>query len=152
MLTKNPNYVGGWDNSKIVSDTITLLLLEDSSACLLYTSGMEWHQTMAKYIIKRVAMGIISIFIVATVAFFVMNLVPGGPFVAAKSISAAAQQALAEKYSLDKPLGAQYVNYMKGLLHGDLGPVSYTHLGQHGHRAERCDHRPQPAGAPHLPV
>ena len=58
--------------------------------------GMEWHQTMAKYIIKRVAMGIFSIFIVATVTFFVMNLVPGGPFVAEKSISAAAQQALAE--------------------------------------------------------
>ena len=43
---------------------------------------------MAKYIIKRVAMGIFSIFIVATVTFFVMNLVPGGPFVAEKSISA----------------------------------------------------------------
>ena len=83
--------------------------------------GLEWHQTMAKYIIKRVAMGIFSIFIVATVTFFVMNLVPGGPFVAEKSISAAAQQALAEKYGLDKPLGVQYVNYMKGLLHGDLG-------------------------------
>ena len=76
---------------------------------------------MAKYIIKRVAMGIFSIFIVATVTFFVMNLVPGGPFVAEKSISAAAQQALAEKYGLDKPLSVQYVNYMKSLLHGDLG-------------------------------
>ena len=76
---------------------------------------------MAKYIIKRVAMGIFSIFIVATVTFFVMNLVTGGPFVAEKSISAAAQQALAEKYGLDKPLGVQYVNYMESLLHGDLG-------------------------------
>ena len=47
---------------------------------------------MAKYIIKRVAMGIFSIFIVATVTFFVMNLVPGGPFVAEKSISAAAHE------------------------------------------------------------
>ena len=64
--------------------------------------GLEWHQTMAKYIIKRVAMGIFSIFIVATVTFFVMNLVPGGPFVAEKSISAAAQQALAEKYGKNK--------------------------------------------------
>ena len=40
VLTKNPNYVGGWDNSKIVSDTITLLLLEDSSAVFAaYNSG-----------------------------------------------------------------------------------------------------------------
>ena len=61
---------------------------------------------MAKYIVKRVAMGIFSVFIVATLTFFIMNLVPGGPFVAEKSISKAAQQALAEKYGLDKPLGA----------------------------------------------
>jgi len=40
VLTKNPNYVGGWDSSKIVSDTITLLLLEDSSASFAaYNSG-----------------------------------------------------------------------------------------------------------------
>ena len=40
VLTKNPNYVGGWDSSKIVSDTITLLLLEDSSAAFAaYNSG-----------------------------------------------------------------------------------------------------------------
>ena len=40
VLTKNPNYVGGWDNSKIVSDSITLLLLEDSSASYAaYNSG-----------------------------------------------------------------------------------------------------------------
>ena len=40
VLTKNPNYVGGWDSSKIVSDSITLLLLEDSSASFAaYNSG-----------------------------------------------------------------------------------------------------------------
>ena len=40
VLSKNPNYVGGWDSSKIVSDTITLLLLEDSSASFAaYNSG-----------------------------------------------------------------------------------------------------------------
>ena len=40
VLSKNPNYVGGWDSSKIVSDTITLLLLEDSSAAYAaYNSG-----------------------------------------------------------------------------------------------------------------
>ena len=40
VLSKNPNYVGGWDSSKIVSDSITLLLLEDSSASFAaYNSG-----------------------------------------------------------------------------------------------------------------
>ena len=47
---------------------------------------------MAKYIVKRVAMGIFSVFIVATRTFFIMNLVPGGPFVAEKSISKAASR------------------------------------------------------------
>lgn len=76
---------------------------------------------MAKYIVKRVAMGVLSVFIVATLTFFIMQLVPGGPFVAEKSISKAAQAALAEKYGLDKPLSTQYVNYMTSLLKGDMG-------------------------------
>lgn len=38
--------------------------------------------SLTKYIIKRIAMGLLSIFIVATLTFFLMNLVPGGPFVA----------------------------------------------------------------------
>ena len=58
---------------------------------------------MTKYIIKRIAMGLLSIFIVATLTFFLMNLVPGGPFVAEKSISKAAQEAIAAKNGLDKP-------------------------------------------------
>ncbi len=77
---------------------------------------------MAKYIIKRVAMGILSIFIVASLTFLLMNLVPGGPFVAEKSMSAAAQEALEEKYGLNKPLHERYLTYMKDLLHGDMGP------------------------------
>ena len=76
---------------------------------------------MAKYIIKRVAMGLLSIFIVATLTFFLMNLVPGGPFVAEKSISAEAQAALEEKYGLDKPILQRYFNYMSSLLKGDMG-------------------------------
>ena len=77
---------------------------------------------MAKYIIKRILMGVLSVFIVATLTFFLMNLVPGGPFVAEKSISKAAQEALAQKYGLDKPLIEQYVNYMSDFIKGDMGP------------------------------
>ncbi len=84
---------------------------------------------MAKYIIKRVAMGLLSIFIVATLTFLLMNLVPGGPFVAEKNISAAAQAALEEKYGLDKPLFQRYINYMSSLLKGDMG-VSLRQRGR----------------------
>jgi oligopeptide transport system permease protein len=84
---------------------------------------------LAKYIIKRVAMGLLSIFIVATLTFLLMNLVPGGPFVAEKNISAAAQAALEEKYGLDKPLFQRYINYMSSLLKGDMG-VSLRQRGR----------------------
>ena len=77
---------------------------------------------MAKYIIKRILMGVLSVFIVATLTFFLMNLVPGGPFVAEISISKAAQEALAQKYGLDKPIIEQYVNYMSDFIKGDMGP------------------------------
>lgn len=76
---------------------------------------------MAKYIIKRVILAAVTIFIVATITFFLMNLVPGGPFVAEKSISAQAQAALKEKFGLDKPLIVQYKNYMLSIMHGDFG-------------------------------
>ena len=84
---------------------------------------------MGKYIVKRVALGILSIFIVATLTFFLMNLVPGGPFVAEKSISQAAQEALAAKYGLDKPLFQRYLTYMGDLLKGDMG-VSLRQRGR----------------------
>ena len=76
---------------------------------------------MGKYIIKRVALGVLSIFIVATLTFFLMNLVPGGPFVAEKSISKEAQAALEAKYGLDKPLLERYATYMTDFVKGDMG-------------------------------
>ena len=66
-------------------------------------------------------MGLLCVFVVATLTFFLMNLVPGGPFVAEKSISAEAQAALAAKYGLDKPIMQRYATYMTDFLKGDMG-------------------------------
>ena len=76
---------------------------------------------MAKYIVKRILFGIATAFIVATLTFFIMNLVPGGPFLSEKAVTPAAQEALEAKYGLDKPLFQQYLTYIGDLLHGDLG-------------------------------
>ncbi|MCR5545869.1 MAG: ABC transporter permease [Lachnospiraceae bacterium] len=76
---------------------------------------------MAKYIVKRILFGIATAFIVATLTFFIMNLVPGGPFLSEKAVTPAAQEALEAKYGLDKPLFQQYLTYMGDLVHGDLG-------------------------------
>ena len=84
---------------------------------------------MLKYAIKRILMGLLSIFIVATLTFFLMNLVPGGPFVAEKSISAEAQAALQAKFGLDKPIMQRYATYMTDFLKGDMG-VSLKQRGR----------------------
>ena len=76
---------------------------------------------VGKYIAKRVVFGLATLLVVPILTFFLMNLVPGGPFTADKSISKAAQKALAAKYGLDKPLWQQFFNYMKAALHGDFG-------------------------------
>ena len=76
---------------------------------------------MGKYIVKRILLAIVSIIIVSAIAFFAMNIIPGGPFNKEKASSAAVQQVLEERYNLDKPVPEQYVLYMKNLLHGDWG-------------------------------
>lgn len=76
---------------------------------------------MGKYIIKRIITAVVTAFIVATLTFFIMNLVPGGPFLAEKAVTPQAQAAMEAKFGLDKPLGEQYLTYMGDLLHGDLG-------------------------------
>jgi len=74
-----------------------------------------------KYTIKRIGLALVSVLIVSAITFFVMNLIPGGPFNKEKASSPAVQQALEERYNLDKPVGEQYLIYMNNLLHGDWG-------------------------------
>ena len=66
-------------------------------------------------------MALLALLIITCVTFVVMNLVPGGPFLSEKAPSPEVLAALEAKYGLDKPLGEQLVNYLKDLLHGDLG-------------------------------
>ena len=80
---------------------------------------------MAKYLCKRLVTAVITLFIAATLTFFIMNLVPGDPFLSDKAPSEEAREALRAKYGLDQPLIVQYGNYLKNLVHGDLG-VSYV--------------------------
>lgn len=76
---------------------------------------------MFKYIIKRIGLAIVTIWAVATITFFLMNLVPGGPFLSEKAVSPKAMAALEAKYGLDKPLFEQYITYLADALHGDFG-------------------------------
>lgn len=82
----------------------------------------EWErEKVTKYLVKRICLAVVSIIIVSAIAFFAMNLIPGGPFNKEKAGSEAIQKVLEKRYNLDKPVGEQYLLYMKNLVHGDWG-------------------------------
>lgn len=75
------------------------------------------------YILKRILLSILTVWVVITVTFFVMRAVPGGPFLGEKAITEAALEALEAKYGMDKPLMVQYFTYLKDIVTKlDFGP------------------------------
>lgn len=76
---------------------------------------------MLRYSIKRILLALLTVLIIAAITFFAMNAIPGGPFSSEKAIDPATLAALEARYGLDKPLGEQFVNYLRNLLQGDLG-------------------------------
>ena len=80
------------------------------------------NSKMLLYILKRILLAILTIWVVITITFFVMHAIPGGPFLSEKAISASAQAALEAKYGLDKPLYEQYFTYLADALRFDFGP------------------------------
>lgn len=76
---------------------------------------------MPKYIAKRVFMAMLTVLVVACITFFLMNAIPGNPWLSDKTPSQAVIDALNEKYGLDQPVGVQLVKYLNNMLHGDFG-------------------------------
>lgn len=76
---------------------------------------------MTRYVVKRVLLAVLTVFIIITITFFLMHAVPGGPFNREKALSPATIAALNARYGLDKPLGTQFLLYLKGLTNGDFG-------------------------------
>jgi len=75
------------------------------------------------YIIKRLALAILTVWIVITITFFVTRAVPGGPFLGEKALSETAMAALEAKYGLDKPVHQQYFTYLSDIVTKlDFGP------------------------------
>lgn len=75
------------------------------------------------YIIKRLVLAILTVWVVITVTFFVMHAVPGGPFLGEKAVTPEVLAALEAKYGLDKPLIEQYFTYLRDIFtRFDFGP------------------------------
>lgn len=75
-----------------------------------------------KFIIKRLILGIFTIWVVITLTFFISHAVPGGPFVGEKAVTPAVQHAMEAKYGLDKPVFQQYLTYLNDVVHFRFGP------------------------------
>lgn len=78
---------------------------------------------MVRYIIKRLFIGVVTIWALITITFFQIRIMPGSPF-EADNLSQSAIEQLESTYGLDEPMWKQYILYMENLMHGDLG-ISY---------------------------
>lgn len=78
---------------------------------------------MVRYIIKRLLIGVVTIWALITITFFLIRIMPGSPF-EADNLSQSAIEQLESTYGLDEPMWKQYILYMENLMHGDLG-ISY---------------------------
>ena len=77
---------------------------------------------MLRFIGRRLLVAIPTLFLVVTLAFFMMRAAPGSPFDMDRKLSPEIEANVMAKYGMDKPLGAQYADYIKGVLQGDFGP------------------------------
>ena len=84
---------------------------------------------MAFYILKRLGLGLLTYLLVVTVTFWVMQMVPGGPWTREKALSDAVIETLNKRYGLDQPLFIQYLRYLGRAMLGDFG-VSYYYKGR----------------------
>lgn len=78
----------------------------------------------SRYIVKRILLALVSLFAIITITYFLMNLMPGDPFMSEKA-SEENRAILIAKYGLDQPVYVQYGKYFTNLLHGDMG-TSYV--------------------------
>ena len=83
---------------------------------------------MKKFVLSRVLQAIPTLWVIATLTFFMTRYAPGGPFDAEKAIPQEIKVKLESHFGLDRPLFDQYLLYLKNLLRGDLGP-SFKYSG-----------------------
>ena len=82
---------------------------------------------MLAFAVRRLLSASPTLFIIITIAFFMMRLAPGGPFDREKQLPPEIEANILRAYNLDKPIHEQYFDYLKNIAHGDFGP-SYKYL------------------------
>lgn len=84
---------------------------------------------MIKHLLKKIVFLTSALFLVITLTFFLMHTIPGDPFSNDEGIPEEVLQTLHRYYHLDQPVWLQYLHYLKGVAHGDLGP-SFKYQGR----------------------
>jgi oligopeptide transport system permease protein len=77
---------------------------------------------MLRYFLTRLAGAVPTLFIIVTLAFFLIRAAPGGPFDQEQALPPEIMANLQSAYGLDRPIWIQYGRYLEGLAHGDFGP------------------------------
>ena len=78
-------------------------------------------KNVLKFLVNRIVMGLVTLWLVVTITFFLLHLLPGDPFQSEKAIPPKIKENLMAKYHLNKPLKEQYIQYLKNVSKGDLG-------------------------------
>lgn len=84
---------------------------------------------MAKYLLKRIFYMILTLFLVATITFFLMKMMPGSPYANEAKMTATQKAIMNKQYGLDKPVIEQYITYLAGAARGDFG-ISFQYSNQ----------------------
>ncbi|MBD5835864.1 oligopeptide ABC transporter permease [Lactobacillus delbrueckii] len=84
---------------------------------------------MAKYLLKRIFYMILTLFLVATITFFLMKMMPGSPYANEAKMTATQKAIMNKQNGLDKPIIEQYITYLAGAAHGDFG-ISFQYSNQ----------------------
>ena len=118
---------------RIVRLTITARISSIRSALLMQCSKrwitakhmnqkQDGRFKMVKYILKKIGYMIVTLWVILTITFFLVSVIPGDPMQAdTKVLPEAVVENLKARWGLDKPMGERYVIYLKNLLHGELG-------------------------------
>ena len=77
---------------------------------------------MLRYVIRRLMTAIPTIFLIVTIAFFLIRIAPGGPFNQERGLNPTVKANLDRAFHLDEPVWKQYLLYLNDILHGDFGP------------------------------
>jgi oligopeptide transport system permease protein len=84
---------------------------------------------MTRFLVKKIFIFLVSLYMVATLTFVLMQLIPGDPFTQEKAVPEEILKAMYHHYGLDQPWYVQYGRYLKGLITCDLGP-SFKYQGR----------------------